>query len=172
MKKELLIGCGSERSKRLSLDGSSLWDNLVTLDYNADHRPDFVWDLNNFFGLPFDDNAFDEIHAYEVLEHTGTQGDYKFFFRQFSDFWRVLRPGGHFFATCPSRHSPWAWGDPSHTRIMQPEQLVFLSQQQYRDQVGKTSMSDFRNIYKADFEVIHCVDDHTTFSFILKVVGK
>ena len=149
MKKELLIGCGSERSKRLSLDGSSLWDNLVTLDYNADHRPDFVWDLNNFFGLPFDDNAFDEIHAYEVLEHLGAQGDYKRFFAQFSAFHRALKPGGHLLATVPHHKSVWAWGDPSHTRIITPEQLIFLRQSSYAE-VGKSSMSDFRNIYKAN----------------------
>ena len=167
-KRELLIGCGSTRDKRLSVDRKTEFDNLTTLDYNADHRPDVVWDLTDPIGLPFDANTFDEIHAYEVLEHTGAQGDYRFFFWQFSDFWRVLKPDGHLFATCPSRHSPWAYGDPSHTRIMQPEQLVFLSQASYAEQVGKTSMSDFRSIYKADFSVVHCNDDGESFSFVLK----
>ena len=131
-----------------------------------------VWDLTCPFGLPFDENVFDEVHAYEVLEHTGTQGDYKFFFWQFSDFWRVLKPGGHLLATCPSRHSAWTWGDPSHTRILQKEQLVFLSQAQYEKQVGNTSMSDFRNIYKADFEVVWAHEDNDTFRFILKALKK
>lgn len=92
MKRELLIGCGSDLRKKLTADGTKEWTCLVTLDYCERHNPDVVWDLNNI-PLPFDDNTFDEIHAYEVLEHTGTQGDYKFFFKQFEEFWRLLKPG-------------------------------------------------------------------------------
>jgi predicted SAM-dependent methyltransferase len=167
MKKELLIGCGSNHNKRLASDGTKDWSNLTTLDYNEDHKPDVVWDLMEL-PLPFPDQEFDEIHAYEVLEHLGQQGDYKLFFSQFSEFWRLLKPNGYFFATCPSRNSVWAYGDPSHTRIIQLEQLVFLSQNEYKKQVGKTPMSDFRNIYKADFEVVFQEDDGETIRFVLQ----
>ena len=171
MKKELLIGCGSARDKRMTIDDTKGFSNLTTLDYNADHNPDIVWDLNHPDFLPsIWENEFDEIHAYEVMEHVGQQGDYKTFFNQFSAIHRVLKPAGVFFATCPSRHSPWAWGDPSHTRIMQPEQLVFLSQKQYQDQIGKTAMSDFRQIYKADFEVVHSHEDANDFRFALRAI--
>lgn len=169
MKKELLIGCGSNHLKRLSADGTKVWSNLTTLDYNSDHNPTVVWDLMSL-PLPFEDNQFDEIHAYEVLEHLGQQGDYKLFFAQFSEFWRLLKPNGHFLATCPSRNSVWALGDPSHTRIMQLEQLVFLSQREYKEQVGKTPMSDFRNIYKADFETVFQEDDGETIRFVLQAI--
>lgn len=167
--KELIIGCGSSKEKRLSIDGTPGFQNPVWLDINADHKPDVVWDLNQM-PYPFADNEFDEIHAYEVLEHCGTQGDYKFFFAQFTELHRILKPNGHLYATCPSRHSAWAWGDPSHTRILQPEQLVFLSQEEYERQVGKTPMSDFRNIYKADFAACAYEDDNETFWFILKAI--
>lgn len=169
MKKELLIGCGSNLSKRLTCDGTQAWSSVTTLDYNNDHKPDVVWDLMTL-PLPFNPNTFDEIHAYEVLEHTGAQGDYKFFFAQFSEFHRILKPNGHLLATCPSRHSVWAYGDPSHTRIMQKEQLIFLSQERYKAGVGKTSMSDFRNIYKADFEIVHVDENEETFQFVLKAI--
>jgi len=169
MKKELLIGCGSDHTKRMASDGTATWDNLTTLDYNADHKPDVVWDLMKL-PLPFEDESFDEIHAYEVLEHLGQQGDYKLFFAQFSEFWRLLKPNGHLLATCPSRNSVWAWGDPSHTRIIQLEQLVFLSQEEYRIQIGKTPMSDFRNIYKADFETMYQDDDGEMVRFVLKAI--
>jgi SAM-dependent methyltransferase len=169
MKSELLIGCGSDHRKRMTADKWHFFDNLTTLDYNEDHKPDVVWDLMNL-PLPFEDHKFDEIHAYEVLEHLGQQGDYKLFFAQFSEFWRLLKPKGYFFATCPSRNSVWALGDPSHTRIIQLEQLVFLSQEQYRIQVGKTPMSDFRNIYKADFETVFQEDDGETIRFVLQAV--
>ncbi len=168
-RRELLIGCGSNHTKKLCLNNRTEWDNLTTLDYNGDHNPDIVHDLM-VMPLPFEDNSFDEIHAYEVLEHTGAQGDYKFFFKQFEEFYRILKPGGVLLATCPSRNSPWAWGDPSHTRIVQPENLIFLDQSEYIRQVGKTAMSDFRNIYSADFSPVFAQDDGMTFSFALKAV--
>lgn len=167
--RELLIGAGSSRVKKLAANGRQDWHNLTTLDINADHKPDLVWDLTQL-PLPFEDNSFDEIHAYEVLEHTGQQGDYKFFFAQFAELWRILRPGGLLIGTCPSRHSPWAWGDPSHTRVIQPENFIFLDQAQYIAQVGRTAMSDFRYIFKADFSTAFSQDDNTTFSFALKAI--
>lgn len=171
MKRELLIGCGSNHSKRLTADQTNTFSNLVTLDYNADHNPDIVWDLTHPDVLPqsMEDNSYDEIHAYEVLEHIGQQGDYRTFFKQFSQFWRVLKPNGFLLATFPSRTSAWAWGDPSHTRIMQPEQFFFLCQPNY-DEVGSTSMSDFRGIYKADFDIVYTTDDGDTVNVIIKAI--
>jgi hypothetical protein len=169
MKRELLIGCGRRHDKRLTADGKWTFHNPTTLDYNADHNPDVVWDLHTL-PLPFDAKSFDEIHAYEVLEHVGCQGDYKTFFAQFTEFYRILKPSGYFMATCPSRHSAWAWGDPSHTRILQKEQLYFLSQANYEKEVGKTSMSDFRSIYSADFETHWVEEGPEHFKFILKKI--
>lgn len=169
MKTELLIGCGSDKRKKLTIDGTTDFNDVTTLDHYAGHNPDVVWDLTSL-PLPFSDNQFDEIHAYEVLEHTGAQGDYKFFFAQFSEFWRILKPGGKLLVTCPSRHSVWAWGDPSHTRVLQKEMLVFLSQEGYHNGVGKTAMSDFRDIYKEDFKVLMVDEDAEKLMFIIEAV--
>jgi len=167
-KRELLIGCGSAWDKRLTCDGSEEWSNLTTLDYNKDHGAEVTWNLMDL-PLPFNPDTFDEIHAYEVLEHTGTQGDYKFFFAQFSDFWRILKPNGHLLVTCPSRHSVWALGDPSHSRVLQKEMLIFLDQDAYKE-VGKSSISDFRSIYKAHFKPIHVNEGQDEFHFVLKAI--
>jgi SAM-dependent methyltransferase len=170
--RELLIGCGSRIHKDLVLAGSDPeFKNLTTLDINKDHNPDVVHDLTKH-PLPFKANTFDEAHAYEVLEHLAVQGDYKFFFKEFSEYWRILKPGGLLVATCPSRASVWAWGDPSHKRIMQKENLVYLSQAQYEAQVGKTAISDFRYIYKADFAVLFAQDNGQSFAFVLKAIKK
>jgi len=164
---ELLLGCGSSRVKKLHQQGRPDWDGLVTLDLEARHNPDIVHDLNN--PLPFPDNSVDEIHAYEVLEHCGSQGDYKFFFGQFSDFWRVLKNGGVILGTVPLPTSPWAWGDPSHTRVIPKDSFIFLCQPEYA-QVGITPMSDFRSIYKADFDIIHLYENGDILEFGLKAV--
>lgn len=148
---ELLLGCGGSRFKKLVWRGRSGWDGLVTLDNEPRHGPDVVHDLN-LLPLPFESDQFSEIHAYEVLEHTGTQGDYRFFFGQWSEFWRILKPDGVFLGSVPLPTSPWAWGDPSHTRVIPKESFTFLSQAAYA-QVGTTPMSDFRSIYEADFRI-------------------
>jgi SAM-dependent methyltransferase len=170
-RKELLIGCGSSREKKIYLPGQEDWNDLITLDINANHKPDVVFNLNDLI-LPFEENSFDEIHAYEVLEHTGQQGDYRFFFAQFEEFYRILKPKGKFFATVPTPTSPWAWGDPSHTRIFCKEWLTFLRQKSYEEQVGVTSLSDFRYIYKADFEIILAQEQNDTLYFIVEANKK
>ena len=128
------MGCGSRTEKDIYI-GNPEFENVTRLDYNADHKPDVVWDLS-VHPLPFEDEEFDEIHAYEVLEHLATQGDYEFFFAEFTEYWRILKPGGRFYASVPIKE--WTWGDPSHKRAIQPETLIFLDQDQYA-QVGTTS---------------------------------
>jgi SAM-dependent methyltransferase len=169
MHRELLIGCGSSTKKVLKTNGNSTWYSLTTLDINPDHNPDVVWDLCRF-PFPFDDNTFDEIHAYEVLEHTGAQGDYKFFFQQFSEFWRILKPEGLIAASVPKWDSMWAWSDPSHTRVITDGTLVFLDQSEYLTQVGKTAMSDFRHCYTSDFSTEDCKYTEHSFYFLLKAI--
>jgi len=166
---ELLIGCGRSRERKMSPPDRPDWTKLVTLDVNKDHKPDVLHDLKDI-PLPFPDNTFDEIHAYEVLEHVGAQGDFRFFFDQWSDFWRILKPDGVVCGTSPLPTSVWAFGDPGHTRIVSKESFVFLCQPQYNLQVGKTPMSDYRYCYKADFDPVHIQEAKETFIFVLQAV--
>jgi len=145
MRKELLLGCGSRTKKDLVFDNRREFEGLVRLDINPDHKPDVVWNLTEH-PLPFPDSDFDEIHMYEVLEHLAYQGDFEFFFKEFTEYARILKPGGLFFASVPC--GIWTWGDPSHKRVIMDETLIFLNQGEY-EQIGETNMSDFRNIYKA-----------------------
>lgn len=150
---ELLIGCGASREKRLSLGASSTWHELTTWDINPACNPDRVWDLEKL-PYPSPDDFWDEIHAYCVLEHTGAQGDWQFFFAQFAEFWRILKPNGLFLGISPRYDSAWAWGDPGHKRIIGLEQLTFLHQPEYAAQVGKSSMTDYRSFWKLSFKLI------------------
>jgi SAM-dependent methyltransferase len=166
---ELLLGCGNSRHKRFSCHGKAEWLDLITLDIDPDCKPDVIWDMSKL-PLPLRDDTFDECHAYHVLEHMGTQGDWRFFLDQFADFWRILKPGGTFCGVVPDLASRWLWGDPGHTRALSIEALTFLSQDEYDKQVGVTNMTDYRHWYKADFtiEFAQIVDEELRFALKAK----
>src|SRR3546814_5274734 len=86
----------------------------------------------------------------------------------FGEIYRALKDGGILFATVPAWDSVWAWADPSHRRVIAPETLVFLDQTQYRDQVGKTAMTDFRWLWAGDFEPLAADVENGSFRFALK----
>lgn len=167
---ELLIGSGRRHNKWLTNPELGIrpeWDELVTLDINPEVEPDVVHDLD-VLPYPFDDNTFEEIHAYDVLEHCGRQGDWRFFFDQFAEFWRILVPGGYFCAGCPTWDCVWAWGDPGHTRIISDGTIAFLSQAHIKMQLGKSPMTDYGFYWKRDFEIVSTIEKGDTFAFILQ----
>lgn len=173
--RELLIGCGYTRDKRLALPGMPVsWKNLTTLDNNGECKPDYIWNLESTpwvyrHETKIPDNFFNEIHAYEVLEHLGQQGDAESFFAHFSEIYRILKPGGHLFATCPSRTSPWLWGDPSHRRAITQESLCFLDQKMIaQNRKAGTNMSDFSRLWHGDFRVVGSSDDTVLHTFCLQ----
>jgi SAM-dependent methyltransferase len=183
--RELLLGCGHSREKKLGLFGRPLkWQGLTTLDYYPECEPDYLCDLNetpwryrevenngnynpNFYPLPSD--SYDEVHAYEVLEHLGRQGNAKAFFETFSEIYRILKPDGYLFATCPSRTSPWLWGDPSHTRAIQTESLAFLDQAIiHNNRVHHSPMSDFTRYWTGDLQKMRSDDNGASHIFCLQ----
>lgn len=189
--RELLLGCGRSRTKKMpSVDGNPNWRGLVTLDIDRQCEPDLLIDISKIpWRLPSDpvrvainaihdfpvlgDSVYDEIHAYEVLEHLGQQGNAFLFFSHFSEIWRLLKPDGYLYATVPSRFSSWLWGDPSHTRVIAPVSLLFLDQAEYIRQLDgdrPTGMSDFRSMYSADLRTISSIDNGEVHSFVLQAV--
>lgn len=168
MIKELVIGSGNCTEKKIfNPNVGNAYVNPTYLDIDERASPDVLWDLN-IRPLPFENEEFDEIHAYEVLEHVGRQGDWKGFFEEFSEYSRILKVGGRMYCTCPSIKSPWLWGDPGHTRVINDCTIVFLSQAEYEKQVGKTAMTDYRSIYTGNLEPIHTEDDGENFFFVLE----
>ena len=118
MKKYLALGCGTSVDKRISLttdDGPGSpekdWEGEVTtVDHSEEVNPDILADLNI---LPYDwaeDEAYNEIHAYGVLEHQGSQGDGEFFFGQFNEFHSTLKPEGLVILRVPMWNHPCATG--------------------------------------------------------------
>jgi hypothetical protein len=173
----VLLGAGSSMVRRITVNGKADFTKqwVRTVDYNRSHMPDICHDLN-VLPWPIEDNSAHEVHAYELLEHLGRQGDAVSFFGTFYEIWRILVPGGVLAATTPRWDSIWAWGDPSHTRVISHASLVFLDQTQYPKQVGKTPMSDFRGIWRGDFDTpssdtpTWAKVEGDTFCFVLKAV--
>lgn len=155
---ELLLGCGNSRIKRVRPGWTpEAWNKLVTFDIDPNCGADILGDFED--GLPFADNTFDEVHAYDVMEHFGTQGDYRAFFRHFGEVYRVLKPYGLFCGITPHWNGPWLWNDPGHRRSISLYTLAFLNQSTYADEVGVTALTDYRWLWKGDMKLVSA---HTT----------
>lgn len=155
MRTALLLGCGHDRRLIVRPEGVPAPDRIVTLDMNPDVGADIVHDLNRR-PLPVQYDSFDEVHAYDVIEHLGAQGDWLGFFVEWEEYWRILKPGGLFCATVPRCDGVWAWGDPGHTRIINEGTLSFLSQAVYAAECrpGGTNRTDYRRWWRGDFDVV------------------
>lgn len=70
----------------------------VTLDKCTDARVDIFRDFAKR-GIPFADNTFDEVRAYDVIEHIELYTDFVF---TMNEIYRVLKPGGLFHFVCPN----------------------------------------------------------------------
>jgi len=99
----------------LDLDAKALPPSFRFTRHNLDNYP---W--------PVADGWADEIHAYEVLEHIGMQGDYESFFRCFNELWRIADTGAQLYASTPAWNGLWALGDPGHTRVINEGTIAFL----------------------------------------------
>lgn len=157
MMKVLLLGCGKVRRRNISTDGRIDFaeDDLTAIDIDPSSQPDIVMDLNKITEgerFSFDDNSFDEIHAYDILEHLGKFGDWRGFFTEFGEYHRILKKGGLFYILVPVGGD--ALGDPGHTRIFHQNHFAFLSQEFYeREKNLGTTATDYRWFWKKDFKI-------------------
>ena len=75
--------------------------------------------------IPFDDGFFDSLSAYDFLEHVPraaldyASGTTHFpFVELMNEVWRVLRPGGIFYAVTPAFPHEKAFRDPTHVNVL------------------------------------------------------
>ena len=167
-----MLGCGHKKPCRfLQMPQSPPESSLVwtTLDVNPNTNPDVLFDLDTIEHgnpLPFVNDYFDEIHAYEVMEHYGRQGDYRGFFTGMAELWRILKPNGYLFGTSPGMRSVWAWGDPGHTRAISAEMFSYLTLEMYRNP-GDNAASDYSRLVNPcwwDLGYDQDLDDHIHFT--------
>jgi len=158
MKRSLLLGCGNSREKKITWEGNTEWaGELTTLDMDPNCGADIVMDygvLQYGVRLPFDGETFDEIGAFDTLEHVGRQGDWRGFFTEFAEYHRVLKSGGLMYVIVPIGKD--AYADPGHTRFFSVNHFGFLSQAFYERNLAQgTSCTDYRWFYKKDFDILY-----------------
>lgn len=112
---------------------------------------DVVHDLNAR-PYPFDDNAFDEIHARHVLEHVDDM------IGVMEELHRIARPGGKIYVAGPYYASADAFRDPTHRRAFTEQSFDYFTEEsplnfytRARFRILSTEYTDEDPIGKADF---------------------
>ena len=158
--RSLLIGCGNNHTKQVQYDGKAEWaGELTKMDINPNCGADILFDMEDVASrggrMPFEDDTFDEAGAYNTLEHWGRQGDFRGWFHECGEYWRILKPGGLMSVLVPIGQD--ALADPGHTRFFQANWFGFLSQKFYEgnDQL-KTCFTDYRGwAWTKNFDVLY-----------------
>lgn len=87
--------------------------------------------------IPFADDHFDSVSAYDFLEHvprvlpTADGQATRFpFIELMNEVWRVLRPGGLFYALTPAYPDASAFMDPTHVNIITRDTHLYFTRPQ------------------------------------------
>jgi SAM-dependent methyltransferase len=128
--------------------------------YGVDIRPgltapgvkDIVAANLSIDAIPFPENHFDSVSAYDFLEHVPrvaldyTNGRTHFpFIQLMNEVWRVLRPGGVFYAVTPAYPHEKAFRDPTHVNVIAAKSHRYFT----RPEVGGRMYG-----FKGEFDLI------------------
>ena len=126
-------------------------------------RPDFDYRVANLVvdPIPFEDDSLGSVSAYDFIEHvprilqTADSRDTVFpFVRLMNEVWRVLAPGGRFYALTPAYPHAEAFTDPTHVNIITDQtHTYFCGDQPLGGMYGFTGnfrTIDARWVYRSD----------------------
>ena len=118
--KHLDLGCGN--NPRNPYKQECLY-GIDIVDINPEQH--FNYTRCNVFlsGLPFEDNTFDSVSAFDFIEHIPREivsnGEILFpFIGVMNEIYRVLKPDGKFYSLTPAYPRESAFVDPTHVNII------------------------------------------------------
>jgi len=131
--KHLDVGCGS--NPRNPFD----FDELYGVDILQQSPKSFHYKQCNviFEPLPFSDSTFDSVSAYDFLEHVprtatiNNQGVFPFI-HVMNEMYRVLKPGGIFYAITPGYPRAEAFVDPTHVNFITNKTHTYFTYPKYK----------------------------------------
>jgi SAM-dependent methyltransferase len=121
-KKHLDIGCGYKPRNPYQCSLLAGIDLYKSEKLSAD--VEFKIANLSIDSIPFADNSFDSISAFDVIEHiprilqTAENGTCFPFINLMNEIFRVLKPDGRFYALTPAFPSAEAFQDPTHVNII------------------------------------------------------
>ncbi len=122
--KKLNVGCGMGKK-----------EGYINLDSCEAVKPDVLWDLNKI-PYPFEDNTFEEIYAYSILEHLDDV------VKVMEELYRISKPGAILSVRVPYWAGYGFASDPTHKTMFTEHTFDFF-----------TGEADYSFITKARFRL-------------------
>ena len=105
----LNLGCGTNKL-----------DDYINVDIDPQYEPEVVWDMRQT-PWPWEDDTFDTIRAWHILEHIGPE-----YLDVMREIHRVGKAGAMVDVNVPYFMSEGAWRDPTHVRAFSLESFLYF----------------------------------------------